>query len=85
MAYPFGPLPTLREFLEIAVAQGCQVVDVGGVIGASGPLARRCLVGPPPSRIPYPLPGMQDTQFMYPRLIGSIERTLGIKTGFPSV
>ncbi len=85
MAYAFGPLPTLREFLEKCTTLGCQVISVQGVIGASGPLDRRALVGPPPNQIAYPLPNMQDTQFMYPKLIGSIERTLGIRTGYPSV
>lgn len=86
MAAPFGPLPTLREFLDIARSLGCQVIDVPGVVGHNGdPTDARCLIGPPPSQIPYPLPRMRDTQFMTPTLIGSIERTLGIKTGFPSI
>jgi hypothetical protein len=86
MPFPFGPLPTLREFLEEVVAKhGCQVIDVEGVIGPHGPIDRRCLLGPSPSRIPYPLPAMLETHFMKPALIGSIGRTLGIKTGFPSV
>jgi hypothetical protein len=85
MAFPFGQLPIFREFLDAAVAQGCEVVQVPGVIGPNGPVDARCLVGPPPNRIPYPLPGMQDDDRMTPGLIGSIERTLGIKTGFPSI
>jgi hypothetical protein len=85
MAFPFGQLPTLREFLDAAIAQGCQVVEVLGVVGPQGPIAARCLIGPPGNRIPYPLPGMADDERMTPTLIGSIERTLGISTGFPSI
>ena len=85
MASGFGPLPTFREFLDVALSLGCEVILVSGVAGPSGELDRRCLLGPPPSRIPYPLPSIEDTHFVYPKLVGSIERTLGIKTGFPSV
>lgn len=85
MAFPFGQLPTLREFLEAAVAHGCEVIRVPGIIGPNGPIDARCLVGPPPSRIPYPLPSIEDDDRLTPTLIGSIERTLGISTGFPSI
>ena len=85
MAFPFGQMPTLRQFLNAAVARGCQEILVKGVIGPNGPLDARCLVGPPPSRIPYPLPGIGDDDYMTPTMIGSIERTLGISTGFPSI
>jgi hypothetical protein len=85
MAFPFGQLPTLREFLDAAIAQGCEEIEVAGVIGPNGPIDARCLVGPPPARIPYPLPGMDDDDRMTPSLIGSIERTLGIQTGFPTI
>jgi catechol 2,3-dioxygenase-like lactoylglutathione lyase family enzyme len=52
---------------------------------AAGADRRRCLIGPPGNRIRYPLPGMADDERMTPTLIGSIERTLGINTGFPSI
>jgi hypothetical protein len=85
MPYPFGRLPTLREFLAVAVALGCEVMQVPGLIGPDGPMDARCLIGPAPNRIPYPLPGMRDDDRMTPTLIGSIERTLDINTGFPSI
>jgi hypothetical protein len=86
MAFPFGQLPTLRQFLDAAIALGCEEVRVPGITGPDGkPVAARCLVGPAPKRIPYPLPAMRDNQRMTPSLVGSIERTLGITTGFPSI
>jgi hypothetical protein len=86
MAFPFGQLPTLRQFLDAAIAQGCREMTVPGVIGPDGRgIDARCLVGPAPARIPYPLPGLKNGDRMTPSLIGSIERTLGIKTGFPSI
>ena len=85
MAFPFGQLPTLREFLDAAIALGCDLVEVPGVLGPNGPVDTCCLVGPPPSRIPYPLPGIEDDERLTPSLVGSIERTLGIRTGFPSI
>lgn len=85
MAFPFGQLPTLRQFLDKAVELGCEVIDVPGVVGPKGAVDARCLVGPAPHRIPYPLPGLRDNQRLTPSLIGSIERTLGISTGFPSI
>jgi hypothetical protein len=86
MAFPFGQLPTLRQFLDAAIALGCEEVIVPGVTGPDGRLVdARCLVGPAPNRIPYPLPGLKDRQRMTPSLVGSIERTLGISTGFPSI
>jgi|GEM_PF-1600660 hypothetical protein len=56
-----------------------------GIVGSNGPIDSRCLIGPPPSRIPYPLPGIADDDRLTPTLVGSIERTLGISTGFPSI
>jgi hypothetical protein len=85
MAFPFGQLPTLRQFLDAAIAQGCQETYVKGLLGPNGPIDARCLVGPPPTRIPYPLPGIKDDDPLTPTVIGSIERTLGITTGFPSI
>jgi len=86
MAFPFGQMPTFRQFLDVAIRQGCQEVTVPGVIGPDGRrVDARCLIGPAPSRIPYPLPGLKDGQRMTPSLVGSIERTLGINTGFPSI
>jgi hypothetical protein len=86
MAFPFGQLPTLRQFLDAAIAQGCREIAVPGIIGPDGNrVDARCLVGPPPKQIPYPLPGLKDGQRMTPSLVGSIERTLGISTGFPSI
>jgi hypothetical protein len=85
MAFPFGPLPTLNEFVAVAKSMGCDLIHVTGVLGPDGQaIDSRCLVGPPPARIPYPLPGIRDDEHLTPGLIGSIERTLGIKTGFPS-
>jgi hypothetical protein len=85
MAFPFGQHPTLRQFLDAAIAQGCQEIHVTGVIGPNGPVDARCLVGPPPNRIPYPLPGIKDDERLTPTMVGSIERTLGIATGFPPI
>jgi hypothetical protein len=86
MAFPFGQLPTLRQFLDAAIAQGCREITVAGVIGPSGRrVDARCLVGPPPARVPYPLPGLNDNQRLTPSLVGSVERALGISTGFPSI
>jgi hypothetical protein len=84
-AFPFGQSPTLREFVDVAISKGCQVIEVPGIVGPNGAVDGRCLVGPPPNRIPYPLPGIKDDERLTPSLIGSIERTLGIQTGFPSI
>ena len=86
MAFPYGQLPTLRQFIDVAKSRGCQMTHVPGVIGPDGhAIDSRCLVGPPPTYIPYPLPGIKDDEPLTPSLIGSIERTLGIQTGFPSI
>jgi len=86
MAFPFGQLPTLRQFLDTAIALGCELLTVPGITDADGkPIAARCLLGPAPMRIPYPLPLMRDSQRITPSLVGSIERTLHITTGFPSI
>jgi hypothetical protein len=86
MAFPFGQSPTLRQFLDVAISKGCRLIHVPGVIGPDGrAIDSRCLIGPAPNYIPYPLPGIRDDQPLNPGLIGSIERTLGIQTGFPSI
>ena len=61
MAFPFGQLPTLRQFLDAAIAQGCQEILLKGIIGPNGPVDARCLVGPPPNRIPIPFQGLRMT------------------------
>jgi hypothetical protein len=50
-----------------------------------GPMIGRCLVGPAPTRVPYPLPKINDDDRLTPSVVGSMERTLGIQTGFPSI
>lgn len=82
MAFPWGRLPTLREFVDRAKAQGCREFTVV-VNGPDGAETSRILVGP--SRIPITLP-KDDDEILAPTEVGGLERGLGISsTGFPSI
>ena len=83
MPFPWGRMPTLRQFLDTAKALGCKEISVLLFDQDGEPVSCRCLVGP--NGLPYPLLGKRDDDMMTPTEIGSVERTLGIQTGFPSV
>jgi hypothetical protein len=84
MAFPFGQLPTLRQFIDAAVALGCRELTIPGVSGPSGGTAySRCLVSPTSN--PVPLPNVPDDERLTPTIVGGLHRGLGIDTGFPCI
>lgn len=84
MAFPFGQLPTLQQFVHAAVAQGCRLLNIPGITGPSGGIGiYRALVSPGGN--PVPLPDIADDERLTPTMVGGLHRGLGIDTGFPCI
>jgi hypothetical protein len=82
MAFPWGQLPTLGQFVDRAKTLGCRELSVI-VNGPSGPITSRILVGP--SGKPIPLPIISSGARLTPLQVGALERQLSISTGYPSI
>jgi hypothetical protein len=81
MAFHFGQLPTLREFIDAAVARGCRELTIPGISGPSGGTAySRCLVSPANNPVP-----LADDERLTPTMVGALHRGLGVDTGFPCI
>ena len=81
MASPFTALPTLREFIERAVAQGCREGAVTGVVGPRGEMTGRYLAAPGAKGAIKILPNIRDDEHLTPSMVASLVRVLKV-TGF---
>lgn len=77
MPVPKDQLPTLREFLDAAVAQGCKYGELQGeLVGPRGRIAARYLVSR--AGVIYPLGNRKDDERLDPTTFLSMVRILGI-------
>jgi len=80
MAFPFAPMPTLRDVIEAAVEQGCRYGELkGDLIGPRGATRARYLINK--QQVIYPLPNLPDDWRLPPTLLASMVRSLEI-TGY---
>lgn len=67
MPFPFTAFPTLRAFIDAAVAQGCREGTIEGrLVGPRGPVSIRYLVAPGPNGALAILPEMGDEDRLSP-------------------
>jgi hypothetical protein len=77
MPLPTAQLPTLREFLNTAVAQGCKYCELKGeLVGPRGHITARYLVNP--AGVIYPLGNRNEDERLDPTTFLSMVRILGI-------
>lgn len=75
MAHPFEQRPTLREFLEWARSEGCEVKQgVRGVVSITR-------IKAPNGRFAF-LAGVQNGEGLMPTQISHLHRRLGMKSPF---
>lgn len=78
MAHPFQQMPTLREFIDAAVEEGCEErVSESEIIGPRGPTRARYLRGT--NGVVYILPEMADGDRLTPTTMASMARALRLK------
>lgn len=80
MAYPFTRMPTLGEFLDVAVSNGCRRVAVRGeLVGPRGVvLARGLQKG---HRPPVVLPDIATDEHLTPTMLQFLCRRLDLDPG----
>ncbi len=79
MPFPFTAFPTLRAFIDAAVAQGCREGTIEGrLVGPRGPVAIRYLVAPGPNGALAILPEMGDEERLSPTVISNLVRVLRV-------
>jgi hypothetical protein len=78
MPLPPAPrMPTLREVIDKAIAQGCKLVELKGqLVGPRGPVRARYLRC---GKVVYPLPNLPDDWQLAPTVLASMVRSLGIE------
>ena len=77
MAYPFAQMPTLGEFVEYAVSQGCMMHEFPGrMIGPRGSVTPRCLRGL--KNVISILPNIDDDDRLTPLLLRNLCAQLGL-------
>jgi hypothetical protein len=70
-------MPSLREFIDHAVAHGCKYFDFqGAIIGPRGEVKIRCLKGN--RNIIAPLPDMGDNDVLTPTVLRSLCNRLAL-------
>ncbi len=78
MAHPFAPMPTLREFIDAAVSQGCREgVAHSKLVGPHGPTEVRYLEGT--NKVIYPFPNIKDDDRLTSTLMASVVRALKLR------
>lgn len=78
MPYPFGQMPTLREFIEAALEEGCEEkFSEGEIVGQRGAAKARYLVGR--NGVIYIVPNMKDNERLAPSVMASMARALKIR------
>lgn len=75
-AYPFGQMPTYRQFIDYAESKGCRLKTIRSVIGPSGPIVSSYLLGE--NDVPALLPNVSLDDYLVPSTLESYERTLGL-------
>jgi hypothetical protein len=77
MAFPFAPMPSLKEFIEAAVREGCREgISRSEIPGRNGPMRARYLVGR--NGVPYILPDIDDHECLTPTVLASMRRALRV-------
>ena len=75
------PLPTMREFIKLAIARGCQYKTLPAhVIGPRGPTVIRYLIGL--NGVPRALQEIDQDTPLTPIVISNLERALGLPQTF---
>ena len=78
MAFPFAPMPTLRDVIDKAVEQGCRYGELRGELtGPRGQAKARYLINR--NQVIYPLPNLPDDWRLAPTVLASMVRSLGIE------
>lgn len=75
-AYPFGQMPTYRQFIDYAESKGCHLKTVRTVVGPKGPILSSYLVGP--NKVAVLLPNLSLDDRLAPSTLQNYERALEI-------
>jgi hypothetical protein len=75
-AYPFGRMPTYRQFMDYAESKGCHLKTIRRIIGPDGPIVSSYLLGP--NAIVVLLPNIPLDEYLAPSTLQSYERALEI-------
>ena len=77
-AYPFGGHPTLGQYLDWAIKEGC-TVDYGYAADDEGRPHRVIKITAPSKRWVFEV-GTLDSEFLVPTTIWRLDRRLGLKS-----
>lgn len=79
MAYPFAKMPTLKEFINSAKAQGWEERVADRIVqGHKGPTRARYLIRSEPGTPIAILPEIDDDERLAPTVLSNLVRLLGI-------
>ncbi len=75
-SYPFGQMPTYRQFIDYAESKGCHLKTVRTVVGPKGPILGSYLIGS--NKVAVLLPNLSLDSRLTPSTLQSYERALDI-------
>lgn len=82
MAFPFGILPTLHEYIGWANQQGCTTTS--GVTMIEGKMITYQLLTAPSGRHVF-VSGVGMQERLQPRMVAHYDRRLGLESPFPKI
>jgi hypothetical protein len=85
VAFPFGKKPTLTELCDRLVSLGCNIKDLSGsMITPEGVCHIMYACNPANGKFVI-LPSMEKDELVSPWVIGNVERSLRLDTGYPKL